>query len=180
MQIGAVTAVALEAIPRRLGSSLVVVIGTATTVAVLYITVRGVGSEALTLRSEIHVVAGRLFEPGRREVIVGRALEDRLGGLSSGSSIALPDGDWKVVGICPSNQPPPPRPFALPDAAIRSPNPRSPDGAPYLRAAGSHLLAAPRRPATARPYPVAPSRAITRLPACLQASLANLDRSGNA
>ena len=177
-QIGAVTVAALQAIPRRLGSSLVVVIGTATTVAVLtsalavaagftraaaqsgnpdraivleglneassgisranvatildapgvahtatgrpiasaetlrdipltnfktgedaYITVRGVGPEALVLRPETQLVAGRLFEPGRREAIIGRAVEERLGGPSIGSSITLPDGDWKVVGI---------------------------------------------------------------------------------
>jgi putative ABC transport system permease protein len=177
-QIGAVTAVALEAIPRRIGSSLVVIIGTATTVAVLnaalavatgfaraaaksgspdraivlaglseessqisranvatimdapgvahtvtdrpiasaedlreipltdsqsgqdaYVTVRGVGSEPFALRPEIRLIAGRLFEPGRREVIVGRAVEERLGGPSIGSSIAFPDGNWKVVGI---------------------------------------------------------------------------------
>jgi putative ABC transport system permease protein len=177
-QIGAVTAVALEAIPGRLGSSLVVVVGTATTVAVLisalaiamgftraaaksgspdraivlgglneassgisrenvatimdapgvahtatgrpiasaevlrdipltdshngqdtYITVRGVGPEAFVLRPEVQLVAGRPFEPGRRQVIVGRAIEEHLGGPSLGSSIAFPDGDWKVVGI---------------------------------------------------------------------------------
>lgn len=177
-QIGAVTAIALEAIPRRIGSSLVVVIGTATTVAVLiaalavatgfaraaaksgsadraivlaglseessrisranvaailnapgvaraatgspiasaeevrevpltnsktgedaYVAVRGVGSKPLALRPEIRIVAGRFFQPGRREVIVGRAVEERLGGPSLGSSIPFPDGDWKVVGV---------------------------------------------------------------------------------
>jgi putative ABC transport system permease protein len=64
-----------------------------------YITVRGIGSEALVLRPEIRLVAGRLFEPGRREVIVGRAVEERLGGLWIGSGIPFPDGNWKVVGI---------------------------------------------------------------------------------
>jgi putative ABC transport system permease protein len=177
-QIGAVTTLALETVPRRLGTSLVVVVGTATTVAVLisalaiatgftraatktgspdraivvgglseassrisranvatildapgvahtatgepiasaetlesiplidsrtgldaWVTVRGVGSEGPQLRREIKLVAGRLFVPGRREVIAGRGVEERLGGLPLGSQIALPDGDWRVVGI---------------------------------------------------------------------------------
>jgi putative ABC transport system permease protein len=177
-QIRAVTAVALETIPQRLGTSLVVVIGIATTVAVLiaalavatgftgaatksaspdrvivlggvnqgsssisranvaavvdapgvahtasgspiasaetffsvaftdshtgrdaYIPVLGVGLQALALRPETKVIAGRLFVPGKREVIVGSAIEERIGGLSIGSIITLPDGDWKVVGI---------------------------------------------------------------------------------
>jgi putative ABC transport system permease protein len=176
-QIAAVTTVALETVPHRLGTSLVIVIGTATTVAVLisalaiatgftraatktsspdraivlgglneasssisraavktimdapgvahtatgepiasaetlesipltdsrtgldaWFTVRGVGSQALALRPEIHLVRGRFFVPGRREVIVGRGIEERLGRLRLGSHIALPDGDWEVVG----------------------------------------------------------------------------------
>jgi putative ABC transport system permease protein len=64
-----------------------------------YIPVLGVGLGAFVLRPETKVIAGRLFVPGRREVIVGRALEQRIGGLSIGSNITFQDGDWKVVGI---------------------------------------------------------------------------------
>ncbi len=177
-QMRAVTTVALQTIPQRLGTSLVVVIGIATTVAVLiaalavatgftgaatksaspdrviilaglnsgsssisranvaavvdapgvahtasgspiasaealisvafsdshtgrdvYLPVLGVGLQAFALRPETKIIAGRLFVPGKREVIVGRAIEERIGGLSIGSSITFPDGDWKVVGI---------------------------------------------------------------------------------
>lgn len=176
-QISAVTTIALESMPRRLGTSLVIIIGTATTVAVLisalavatgftraatktsspdraivlaapgetsssisraaaktimdasgvahtatgepiasaetvesipltdsrtgldtWFTVRGVGSEALALRPEIHLIRGRVFVPGRREVIVGTGVEERIGRLPLGTHIALPDGDWEVVG----------------------------------------------------------------------------------
>jgi putative ABC transport system permease protein len=60
---------------------------------------RSATGRPIALRPEIQLIAGRLFEPGRSEVIVGRALEERLGGLAIGSSIAFPDGNWKVVGV---------------------------------------------------------------------------------
>lgn len=39
------------------------------------------------------------FVSGRREVIVGRGIEERLGGPPIGANVAFPDGDWRVVGI---------------------------------------------------------------------------------
>jgi putative ABC transport system permease protein len=63
-----------------------------------YTTVRGVGSQVLLLRPELHVVEGRMFHRGAHEVIVGQAVQHRLAGLQVGSSITLPNGDWKVVG----------------------------------------------------------------------------------
>lgn len=65
----------------------------------VYLPVRGVGTAALMLRPEVTLVAGRQFIPERHEVIVGRALAQRIGGLGVGSKIGFPDGDWSVVGI---------------------------------------------------------------------------------
>jgi putative ABC transport system permease protein len=177
-QVLAITAVALKSLPRRIGTSLVVIVGVAAVVAVLvaalavargftraaaktgspgraivlagdtesssslsraaaatimdapgivhtaagrpiasaealefipltdqhtgldaYATVRGVGAEAFALRPEVRLVAGRMFKPGEHEVIVGRAVEERLGGLGIGRTITLPNGAWTVVGI---------------------------------------------------------------------------------
>src|SRR5690606_38613431 len=42
---------------------------------------------------------GRVFQPGLREVIVGRAAQQRIGGREIGSRITLPQGDWTVVGV---------------------------------------------------------------------------------
>jgi putative ABC transport system permease protein len=63
-----------------------------------YTTVRGVGGQVLVLRPELRLVEGRMFHRGAHEVIVGRAVQHRLDGLQVGSSITLPNGDWKVVG----------------------------------------------------------------------------------
>jgi putative ABC transport system permease protein len=63
-----------------------------------YTTIRGVGSQALRLRPEMHLVEGRIFNRGAHEVMAGRAVQNRLAGLQVGSSITLPNGDWTVVG----------------------------------------------------------------------------------
>jgi putative ABC transport system permease protein len=62
------------------------------------VTLRGVGPEARELRPEIHLVEGRMFEPGKREIIVGRAAQLQFQGLEIGSHIAFRDSDWTVVG----------------------------------------------------------------------------------
>jgi putative ABC transport system permease protein len=64
-----------------------------------FVTLRGVGSQAPRLRPEIRIAEGRMFASGAHEVMVGRAAQRRLGGLEVGSSIALPNGEWSVVGI---------------------------------------------------------------------------------
>jgi putative ABC transport system permease protein len=62
------------------------------------VTLRGVGPQAWQLRPEIHLTEGRLFEPGKREIIVGRAVQAQFQGLEIGSRIAFRDSDWTVVG----------------------------------------------------------------------------------
>ena len=60
--------------------------------------VRGV-STLQEVRPEIRVVEGRLFAPGRREVIAGRSAHVEFAGLDIGARVALRDGEWTVVGI---------------------------------------------------------------------------------
>ncbi len=63
-----------------------------------YVQVRGIGPEGLALRPEIHLISGRMFRPGKYEVIVGKSAPPLFDGLSEGSTVALPQGDWTVVG----------------------------------------------------------------------------------
>jgi putative ABC transport system permease protein len=60
---------------------------------------RGVQPAAFTIRHELKIVSGRRFEPGVREVIVGKRAAQQFAGLSPGSTIAFRDSDWTVVGI---------------------------------------------------------------------------------
>jgi putative ABC transport system permease protein len=63
------------------------------------VTLRGVGPQAYELRPELKLIEGRLYQPGLREVIVGKGALDQFSGLSLGSHIAFRDSDWTVVGI---------------------------------------------------------------------------------
>lgn len=59
---------------------------------------RGVDPAAFKIR-DFKMIAGRPFEPGRNEVIVGRAAADEYRGLSVGSTLKLGENSWKIVGV---------------------------------------------------------------------------------
>src|SRR5258708_10842075 len=60
---------------------------------------RGVQRAAFTIRDEARLLEGRRFEPGVREVMVGRKAAGQFAGLAVGSRIAFRDSDWTVVGV---------------------------------------------------------------------------------
>jgi putative ABC transport system permease protein len=60
---------------------------------------RGVQPVAFAIRDELRIVAGRRFERGVREVIVGRKASGQFAGLTVGSRIGFRESDWTVVGI---------------------------------------------------------------------------------
>jgi putative ABC transport system permease protein len=64
-----------------------------------YITLRGVGARHFDVRPELKLVAGRTFEPGLRELIVGKSARGQFAGLELGSQVRLHDGDWTIVGV---------------------------------------------------------------------------------
>jgi len=61
--------------------------------------VRGVGVENFAVRPEIVLVEGRLFQPGFREVIVGRSAQTEFAGLELGSTVELRASVWTIVGV---------------------------------------------------------------------------------
>ena len=64
---------------------------------------RGVGSGAFDVRSGVEIVAGRMFEEGRNELIVGRAAEQEFAGLAGGGEIRFGQTTWNVVGVFAAN-----------------------------------------------------------------------------
>lgn len=60
---------------------------------------RGFGPKALELRPEFKLLAGRMFVPGKREIVVGRAAQEQFKGLNIADKVILPDGEWPVVGL---------------------------------------------------------------------------------
>jgi len=64
-----------------------------------FVTVRGIGPEGMALRPEMKLISGRMFRPGRYEVIVGKSAVAQFVGLDAGKKVSLPQGDWTVTGI---------------------------------------------------------------------------------
>ena len=62
------------------------------------LTLRGVSPNVFELRSEGRLVDGRMFRPGLREVIAGRATQSRFKGLNVGDHVKFGDSEWTVVG----------------------------------------------------------------------------------
>jgi putative ABC transport system permease protein len=60
---------------------------------------RGVQPSAFAVRPEVRIVEGRRFEPGRNEIIVGRASRDQFAGLDLGQTVRWGESTWTVVGI---------------------------------------------------------------------------------
>jgi putative ABC transport system permease protein len=61
--------------------------------------VRGVSPKALGVRDSMKVVAGRFFEPGLTELVVGRHVASSYDGFELGKTVRFGGGTWTVVGI---------------------------------------------------------------------------------
>lgn len=59
---------------------------------------RGFGPKGFLLRPEFHLVSGRLFRFGTRELIVGVDAKTQFKGMNVGDKVILPDGEWPIVG----------------------------------------------------------------------------------
>jgi putative ABC transport system permease protein len=62
------------------------------------LTIRGTTQQTFAMRPEIELVTGRMFEPGLRELIVGKAAQDEFAGLDVGDTVTLQNSQWTVVG----------------------------------------------------------------------------------
>lgn len=61
--------------------------------------VRGVGPRVWAVRPQVHIIAGRPFRPGRRELIVGDGALRQFAGIEPGSTVRLNDQLWRVTGV---------------------------------------------------------------------------------
>jgi putative ABC transport system permease protein len=60
---------------------------------------RGFGDKGVALRPEFRMVAGRMFEPGKRELIAGVGTQTIYQHMQVGDKVIMPDGEWPIVGI---------------------------------------------------------------------------------
>lgn len=63
------------------------------------ITVRGVEPAAFDLRPQLRIVEGRGFQPGLRELIVGRGVVAQFEGVAIGQTLRMRGSEWTVVGV---------------------------------------------------------------------------------
>jgi ABC-type lipoprotein release transport system permease subunit len=61
--------------------------------------VRGVSPHSLALRENTHLAAGRMFQPGLNEIVVGKLVSERFKHCGLNDKIKLAGRDWTVVGI---------------------------------------------------------------------------------
>lgn len=60
---------------------------------------RGVTRTAPEVRDDFRIIAGRMFEWGRNELVVGMGAQIEFRGLDVGSSITVAGEEWPVVGV---------------------------------------------------------------------------------
>jgi len=63
------------------------------------VTLRGVQDNSFVLRPSLHVVEGRMFTKGLRELIVGRGVTRQFDGAEVGQTLRMRGSDWSVVGV---------------------------------------------------------------------------------
>lgn len=65
----------------------------------LTITLRGITQTGWALREKARIVEGRMFAPGRREVVVGATVARRHPALSVGRTVKFARGEWLITGV---------------------------------------------------------------------------------
>jgi ABC-type lipoprotein release transport system permease subunit len=63
------------------------------------INLRGITTTGFEMRDGAKIVEGRMFQPGRREVVVGKGVAHRYPMARLGKKLAFGRGEWEVVGV---------------------------------------------------------------------------------
>ena len=63
------------------------------------VTVRGIEQKGMKLRPQLKITEGRMFETGKRELIVGNGVAKQFDGAKVGQALRFRGSDWNVVGI---------------------------------------------------------------------------------
>lgn len=67
------------------------------------VTLRGLLSTGIALRN-VHLVAGRWFQPGHREIVVGKSIAQRYPDAQLNRQLRFGRGVWQIVGIMDGGQ----------------------------------------------------------------------------
>ena len=61
--------------------------------------IRGVGPQVWELRRDTHIIEGRRFATGKRELVIGKGAQQEFAGLGVGKTVRLGLQNWTVVGV---------------------------------------------------------------------------------
>ena len=61
--------------------------------------VRGVSPRVLSVRNNVSIKAGRFFQPGLNELVIGRNIAESYSGFDLGKTVKFGGGTWTVVGV---------------------------------------------------------------------------------
>lgn len=68
------------------------------------LSVRGLGPVGIEMRKDVKLVAGRWFDAGKREVVIGESIAKRFPDAQLGKKLHFGTGDWNVVGLMSAGQ----------------------------------------------------------------------------
>jgi len=63
------------------------------------VTVRGLPQAGIEMRRNVHIASGHWFDPGRRQVVVGKSVAKRFPSAGLGGKVGFGRGDWDIVGV---------------------------------------------------------------------------------
>jgi putative ABC transport system permease protein len=63
------------------------------------LTVRGLPQTGIEMRKNVRLASGHWFDPGRRQVVVGKAVASRFPSAGLGGKVHFGRGDWDIVGV---------------------------------------------------------------------------------
>ena len=63
------------------------------------IMVRGVGPKSFEVHKGVNLIAGRMFEPGKTEIVVGKKINRNFQGCDIGQSLTFGMTNWTIVGV---------------------------------------------------------------------------------
>ena len=68
------------------------------------LSVRGLAPVGIEMRPAVHIVSGRWFQPGHRELVVGKPVAARYPDAQIGKKIQFGRGTWDIVGVFDAGQ----------------------------------------------------------------------------
>jgi putative ABC transport system permease protein len=61
--------------------------------------VRGVSMDAVKMRSQVKVIKGRIWDPAKSEIIIGKSIYERFKGCDLGQTLKFGTRNWLIVGV---------------------------------------------------------------------------------